>query len=158
MITDCRLTAFVLFVSDIEQSKRFYRDLLGLEIAMDIGVNVGFTNGLALWQKEYALNVIHGTGTPPVKGNDVEIYFETGSIDKAWEIVCSQGVEIVHEPREQPWGQSVFRAYDPDRFIVEFGEPMPAAILRMYREGMTEEEIAKKTTMPAEVVHQILVG
>ena len=158
MIPDCRLTAFVLFVSDIEQSKRFYRDLLGLEIAMDIGVNVGFTNGLALWQKDYALNVIHGTQTPTVKGNDLEVYFETGSLDKAWETVCAQGVEVVHAPREQPWGQRVFRVYDPDRFIVEFGEPMPAAILRMRREGMAEEAIVRKTTMPKEVVHQVLAG
>lgn len=158
MIPDCRLTAFVLFVSDIEQSKRFYRDLLGMEIAMDIGINVGFTNGIALWQKEYALNVIHGKPTMPVKGNDIEIYFETVALDTAWETVCAQGVEVVHEPREQPWGQRVFRVYDPDRFIVEFGEPMPAAILRMHSEGMAEEEIAKKTTMPAEVVHQVLAG
>lgn len=150
--------AFVLFVSDVGRSKQFYRDLLGLEIAMDIGVNVGFTNGLALWQKEYALNVIHGPKTHPVKGNDVEIYFETGSIDRAWEAARLQGVEVVHEPREQPWGQRVFRVYDPDLFIVEFGEPMTAAILRMQREGMIEEEIAKKTTMPAEVVHRILAG
>ena len=158
MIPDCRLTAFVLFVSNIERSKRFYQNLLGLEIEMDIGVNVGFKNGLALWQKDYALNVIHGKQTPPIKGNDIEIYFETGSIEGAWETVCSQGVEVVHEPREQPWGQRVFRIYDPDRFIVEFGEPMQAVILRMRREGMTEEEIAKKTTMPAEIMHQILVA
>ncbi|AGB01674.1 VOC family protein [Methanoregula formicica] len=158
MIPDCRLTAFVLFVSNIERSKRFYQNLLGLEIEMDLGVNVGFRNGLALWQKDFALNVIHGKQTPPVKGNDIEIYFETGSIEDAWETVCSQGVEVVHELREQPWGQRVFRVYDPDRFIVEFGEPMPAVILRMHREGMTEEEIAKKTTMPAEIMHQILVA
>lgn len=158
MRPDCRLTAFVLFVSDIERSKQFYRDLLGLEIGMDIGINVGFTNGLGLWQKDFALNVIHGKKTFPVKGNDIEVYFETGSIDKVWEAVCSQGVEIIHEPREQPWGQKVFRVYDPDRFIVEFGEPMPTAILRMHCEGMTEEEIAKKTTMPAEVVRRVLAG
>ena len=158
MIPDCRLTAFVLFVSDIEQSKRFYRDLLGLEIGMDIGINVGFTNGLALWQKDFALNVIHGKETSSIKGNDIEIYFETGSIEDAWETVRSQGVEVVHELREQPWGQRVFRIYDPDRFVVEFGEPMQVVILRMHREGMTEEEIAKKTTMPAEIVHQIMTG
>ena len=158
MIPDCRLSAFVLFVSNIEQSKRFYQNILGLEIAMDLGINVGFTNGLALWQKDYALNVIHGTKTPPVKGNDVEIYFETGAIDRAWEAARSQGVEVVHEPREQRWGQRVFRVCDPDRFIVEFGEPMPVVILRMQREGMTEEDIVKKTTMPTEIVHQVLAG
>jgi catechol 2,3-dioxygenase-like lactoylglutathione lyase family enzyme len=157
MIPDCRLTAFVLFVSDIERSKRFYRDLLGLEIEMDLGVNVGFRNSLALWQKDFALNVIYGKQTPPVKGNDIEVYFETGSLDKAWETACAQGIAIVHEPREQPWGQRVFRVYDPDRFIVEFGEPMPAAIQRMHREGMTEEEIAKKTTMPAVIIHKVLM-
>ena len=38
-----RLAGFVLLVSDVERSKEFYRDFLGQEIAMDLGINVGRT-------------------------------------------------------------------------------------------------------------------
>lgn len=77
-----RLAGFVLFVSDMERSKRFYQDLFGQEIAMDVGRNVAFTSGLDLWQRDYALTVIHGKTVEPRKGNDVEVYFETEQIDE----------------------------------------------------------------------------
>jgi hypothetical protein len=33
-------------------------------------------------------------------------------------------VELIHPILQQAWGQRVFRFYDPDRHIVEIGEPM----------------------------------
>lgn len=122
---------------------------------MDLGLNVGFKNGLALWQRDYGLNVIFGKKTAPRKGNDVEIYFETENIGGAWDQVRMQEIEIVHELGEQPWGQRVFRVYDPDRFIVEFAEPLGAVVQRMHDGGMTDDEIAEKTTLPVTVVQQM---
>jgi predicted enzyme related to lactoylglutathione lyase len=152
-----RLASFVLLVSDMELSKKFYRDFLGQEIAMDIGKNVGFTSGLALWQKDYALNVIHGSEVRPQKGNDVELYFETRDIEEAWEKVKYGNIPVLHEPREQPWCQRVFRIYDPDRFVVEIAEPMDAVVVRLHCAGLSEEDIMKKTFMPADIVRQMLV-
>lgn len=40
-----KLSSFVLFVNDVSVSKKFYQDLLSQEIAMDLGVNVGFKAG-----------------------------------------------------------------------------------------------------------------
>lgn len=151
-----RLAGFVLLVSDMERSKSFYMDFLGQEIAMDVGLNVGFTSGLALWQRDYALTVIHGDGVEPWKGNDVEVYFETEQVDEAWKMIRDQEIAIVHELREQPWCQRVFRVYDPDRFIVEVAEPMDAVVRRLQQAGHSEEEIVQKTTMPAEIVRAIL--
>ena len=138
-----KLTSFVLLVSDMETSKEFYRDLLGQEIAMDVGLNVGFTSGLGLWQKDYALNVIHGEKIQPRKGNDVEVYFETGEIDMAWEMVREHNIPIIHEIREQPWCQRVFRISDPDGFIVEIAEPMDAVVRRLHATGLSESEIIR---------------
>lgn len=156
MTAGYQLTAFVLFVKDMDVSKKFYTEVLGLEIAMDLGINVGFKNGLALWQRDYALNVIHGTKTRPKKGNDLEVYFEYEMIDQAYAAVKSSGAEMVHEIREQPWGQRVFRFYDPDNFVIEIGEPMGALVRRLNSEGLGEEEIAGKTTLPRETVRAFL--
>jgi len=152
-----RLAGFVLLVSDVERSKEFYRDFLGQEIAMDLGINVGFASGLALWQDDYARNVIFGAPVESRKGNDVEVYFETEDIDGAWDAVRDRrAADVIHELREQPWCQRGFRIYDPDRFIVEIAEPMDAVVRRLHKAGLSEEEITKKTTLPVEIVRLML--
>jgi len=156
MPPEFRLTSFVLLVNDVEKSKAFYRDLLKQEILMDIGINVGFAGGLALWQRDYAINVIHGPGVQPRKGNDVEVYFETPDISEAWETVRSLDIPVIHELREQPWCQRVFRIYDPDQFVVEIAEPMEAVVRRLNKDGLSEEEIVKRSFMPAAMVRRIL--
>jgi len=151
-----RLASFVLLVQDVSVSKKFYMDLFSQEIAMDLGINVGFTSGLALWQKDYAENVMFGQGAQPRSGTGFEIYFETENVEEAWKRIQEQGIEVVHGLREQPWGQQVFRIYDPDRFVVEVAEPMDAVVRRMHREGIPDTGIAEKTTMPLEIIRQIL--
>jgi hypothetical protein len=61
----------------------------------------------------------------------------------------------VHPVVEQPWGQRVFRVYDPDGHVVEIGEPMDAVIRRFLEQGMTVEEAAPRTSMPLEIVRAI---
>jgi predicted enzyme related to lactoylglutathione lyase len=156
MTAEYKLTAFVLFVKDMEASRKFYETVLLQEVAMDLGLNVGYKSGLALWQQDYALNVIHGRKVTPKKGNNFEVYFESEKIDEAYASVQSSGAALVHEIREQPWGQRVFRCHDPDGFVIEIGEPMDALVRRLNREGMTGEEIVIKTTLPAEIVQAIL--
>jgi len=151
-----KLASFVLLVQDVSVSKKFYADLFSQEIALDLGVNVGFKSGLALWQKAYAKNVIFGPDAPARPGTECEIYFETENPEAVLEKVREAGAGIIHGIREQPWGQRVFRAYDPDRFIVEVAEPMDAVIKRMHRDGISDDGIAQKTTMPVGIVRQIL--
>ncbi len=150
------LTAFVLMVKDMAVSRRFYETVLKQEVVMDLGVNVGYKSGLALWQQDYALNVIHGKKTEPKNGNTFEIYFESADIDEMYSAVRSYGLDFVHEIREQPWGQRVFRFFDPDHFVIEIGEPVDALVRRLSRDGMTISEIVKKTTMPEDVVRAML--
>jgi catechol 2,3-dioxygenase-like lactoylglutathione lyase family enzyme len=49
----------VMFVQDIAASRRFYEDLLGQEVDMDFGPNVGFKGGFALWQVDHAFQMIY---------------------------------------------------------------------------------------------------
>ena len=47
---DLKTCSTALFVKDIETSKKFYIDLLGLSIDLDFGKNVIFKNGFAIWE------------------------------------------------------------------------------------------------------------
>ena len=47
---DLKTCSTALFVKDIETSKKFYIDLLGMSIDLDFGKNVIFKNGFAIWE------------------------------------------------------------------------------------------------------------
>lgn len=66
------------------------------------------------------------------------------------------GIEFVHPMREQPWGQCVVRVYDPDRHTVEVSEPIPVFVARFLNQGMSAEQAAERTSIPPEVVQQIV--
>ena len=74
-----KLKNILFVVSDIEQSKAFYKELFGLEVVLDFGENVILTEGLVLqekklWEKFIKKDVCIG-------GNDAELYFEENDID-----------------------------------------------------------------------------
>jgi catechol 2,3-dioxygenase-like lactoylglutathione lyase family enzyme len=151
----------VIFVKDIEASRHFYQDLLGQEVLMDHGPNVGFVGGLAIWQVDHVYEIIFERA-PDEAGQlgrkNFELYFEADDMDAVWARLAEAGLQLVHPLREQPWGQRVFRLYDPDGHIVELGETMPVVVLRFLGQGMSVEEIAARMSMPVEVVQQIAQG
>jgi catechol 2,3-dioxygenase-like lactoylglutathione lyase family enzyme len=148
----------VLLVEDIERSKRFYGGVLGQKVVMDFGRNVGFEGGLAIWERAYALNLMFQGKTEGVKigGNNAEIYFETGDVDALYKRLTGEGVQVIHPIVEQPWGQRVFRIYDPDGHIIEFAESMASVVLRLAKNGFTPEEINKKSLMPLAFIKTVL--
>jgi catechol 2,3-dioxygenase-like lactoylglutathione lyase family enzyme len=152
---ELKLISSVLFVKDIQVSRRFYETVLGQKVLMDHGPNVGFEGGFALWQVEHAHQMVFGS--PKTVGNaNLELYFETDHLDDALVVLNAQNVKLIHPLVEQPWGQRVVRFYDPDEHIVEIGEPMPAVIFRLAGEGLSAAQIAARTSMPEEIVKQIL--
>lgn len=79
----------------------------------------------------------------------------TDDMDEAIARVSRSGARFVHPLVEQPWGQRVFRIYDPDGHVVEIGEPMDVVIRRFLKQGMTIEEVAPRTSMPLEIVKAV---
>jgi catechol 2,3-dioxygenase-like lactoylglutathione lyase family enzyme len=126
------------FVTDIERSKRFYRDMLGLEIIADHGNFVQFVGGFALHEGVSLLTATYGAEatlnmrrveqeTEPIGfgRNNLVLYFELddeGSLDAAFARLQDR-VDLIHPLRREPWGGRVFRFRDPDGHIIEVGEP-----------------------------------
>lgn len=143
----------VLLVEDVEKSKHFYNSILGQKIVMDFGRNVGFEGGLAIWERDYALNLIFHEKAHGIKvgANNVEIYFETENLDELYKRLVEE-IRVIHSIQEHPWGQRAFRIYDPDNHILEFAESMESVVLRLNMQGLSLEEIAKKSMMPMEFI------
>lgn len=113
------------FVRDIETSKNFYASTLGLSVVEDHGNFVMFENGFAIHDGADLFRSVFGTDDPG--GTDygrknLVLYFEDADLDKTFNRI-SPRVELIHAIRKEPWGQRVFRFYDPDQHVVEVGEP-----------------------------------
>lgn len=159
-----RLESAVMLVADMATARHFYEDVLEQHVALDLGVNVAYEGGFALWQRDHAHAIMQGkhaesAAVPPAPSgavsDDHELYFETDDLDAVWERLSTAGVRVLHPLVEQPWGQRVCRVYDPDGHIVEVGEPMSAVVRRLLDQGLSVAEVAERAAMPIDIVRQI---
>lgn len=137
--------AIILVVEDVLKSRTLYEDLLGCKVEADFGIyNVGFEGGFALYQKALFTELISQNDIA-ARAHNLAVYFEFGDIVAVRDKVVANGFELVHDMKEQPWGQRVLRFYDYDNHIVEIGEDMDQVLLNMQQAGMSESDIAQKT-------------
>ena len=144
----------LLVVSDMEKSKKFYKDVLNLRVIMDFGANVTLTGGLCLQTKETWMGFIDAKEEDIIfGGNNAEIYFEEDDFDAfAEKLKGIDDIDYVHPVIEHRWGQRVVRFYDPDRHIIEVGENMKFVCRRFLDRGMTEEEVAVRMDVPLKFI------
>ncbi len=153
---DLKLKSWVIFVSDIQKMTKFYSETLGLEIEMDFGPNVGFTNGLALWQvQENHLLNSQDLVQARNKGS-FEIYFEYDDIPALISRLKQDGVIFAHELHEETWGQYTTRFFDPEENLIEVGEPLSSLVKRLQAKGMNPGSITSKTSIPEIEVKRLL--
>ena len=117
----------VAFVKDIEVSKRFYTDILGLKIVEEHDVYILFEMHFAIHQAKALEITIFGKESPnalqPQGKNNMLFYFEVDDLDEFFSRINGQ-IDLIHPIIRQQWGQRVFRFRDPDGHIIEIGEPM----------------------------------
>ena len=72
----------LLAVRDMERSKAFYREVLGLHVVMDFGANVTLTGGLCLQTLDTWAGFL-GKAAEEIRfgGDDSEVYFEEDDFD-----------------------------------------------------------------------------
>ncbi|WP_406656388.1 VOC family protein [Methanolobus sp. ZRKC2] len=148
-----RFVCSLIVVNDIETSRDFYENLLGQKVEYDHGENVVFEGGFAIHLKEHYKSLLGQEHSRILKkSNNFDLYFETDDIGGIFHKLKDTGVDLIHDIREQPWGQRVTRFYDPDHHIVEVGETMESVVLRYHDSGMSIEEISDRTFMPGKFV------
>lgn len=150
--------ASLYVVKDKEVTVDFYKELFGLKVIQDFGTNFTLTGGLSFqthnsW-KEFidrdSQDICYG-------GNDAEIYMETENLDEFVDKFNQRkDIKVVHGLKVHEWGQRGIRFYDPDLHIIEVSETMPSFCKRFQNQGMTNEDISKKTGLSVKMVERML--
>ena len=148
----------LIVVSDMENSKLFYYEVLGLEVNVDFGANVTLTGGIALQTKDNWLTFIHKKESEIVFGGNVaELYFEEDDFDGfILKINDIADINYVHPIVEHSWGQRVVRFYDPDKHIIEVGENIIMVVRRFLNSSLSIEETSIRMDVPVDYVKSCL--
>ena len=112
-----------LFVSDLNRSVNFYRNILEIEPAFQQGKMAGFNvNHVQL--------LLHADGdvarVPPgaSRGSGTAFHFDVKDIDKHWEHLNKLNIPLHEKPADQPYGMREFAVKDPDGYEIEFVQPL----------------------------------
>ena len=150
-----KYTSTLIAVADMEKSKQFYHDVLGLEVVADFGDNVTLDGGIAL-QTMNTWKTFIRTDNLVLPNNAGELYFEEEDMDTFCNHLKKFDICYVHPLFEHRWGQRVVRFYDPDRHIIEVGEKLDAVILRFMEQGLSAKEMAARMDIPFDFVKACL--
>ena len=121
----------ILYVSDLNQSLIFYRDLLGLPVIMQQGTYIEFKTGVTILSINTREDVkeITGLSVPDkkVSSQTFELGFVVEDVTLTIDFLRQKGVTILKEPVVKPWGQTVAYVEDPDgHFMNYIGTKVPS--------------------------------
>ena len=124
MEVQMKLKNILIVTEDVERSKKFYKDLFGLEVVSDNDGNVILTEGLVLQDKNIWKSFLDRKIIP--ENNASELYFEEKNIEAFAEKLDAYEIPVtwLHRLMHHSWGQTVIRFYDPDGNLIEVGTPM----------------------------------
>ena len=137
--------------------KVFYQEILKQEIKVDFGNCVGFKNGISLWKltEEYTIAKKLGKTYDSSGNKNLEICFETDHFEKVVSSIRKYNLKYLHKTIEERWGQKTIRFYDPENNLVEIGETIPCFVKRFRNQGMSAEEVSKRTSVSIQMVNEI---
>jgi len=111
---------FCLVIDDYEAAARLYRDVLGLEVLLDLDEQGG--RGVILKVPEASLELVdpvHGAMVDEIEvgrslGERVRIAVRVDDLEEASRAVADAGAEALADPVDTPWGDrnQRFRARD----------------------------------------------
>lgn len=127
---DARLVTVVLEVADLDRATALYRDGFGLDLNVSDHEGAGhreddrwisgrhaattWTDGAFLHFALYESKGEHTSGA--------QVSFRVDDIERAHTAAVAAGAEVVHGPRQEPWGRSA-RYRDADNNVVELTQP-----------------------------------
>ena len=141
----------LIAVSDMDKSKQFYHDVLGVRVLDDFGTNVVLEGGVFLQTLETWKGFIRKEQVD-LPNYASELYFEESNMDAFLEHLKSFDISYIHEPLVHSWGQRAVRFYDPDQHIIEVAEEIVMVVKRFIDDGLSVEQTAARMDVPVEYV------
>ncbi|MDE0596237.1 MAG: VOC family protein [Akkermansiaceae bacterium] len=126
LLSVCAIDHVAVIAKDLEASRHFYEDLLGMEPVPRPDFPF---RGLWFQAGTTQIHVIHKSteagpagmpdfqGTLPSRGT--HIAFELESCEVAAAKLINAGIKIVAGPQRRPDGPHQLYIYDPDRYLIE---------------------------------------
>ena len=109
------LAGIAEIVDDLEAAVSFYRDDLGLEVDDSVSadyasVKVPGVIHFGLWSRAAAAEATYGDRTAVDRVTPgLTIEFEVDDVSAASQTLESRGIQLLHGPKAEPWGQTTAR-------------------------------------------------
>lgn len=118
-----------LTCKDINASLRFYRDVLGFEVAQTFERDGALAGAIVnSGHIRFVLNQDDGKlGWERVKGQGFYLQINVASaadVDAAAERIKASGATLLNEPADRPWGARMFQFLDLDGFKLGVSTPL----------------------------------
>jgi catechol 2,3-dioxygenase-like lactoylglutathione lyase family enzyme len=120
----------VLAVPDVNETVAFYRDKLGFHVDFVHGDPPAHARVCA--DPTYSSPTVHIRFEPLEPGvspnPSVYLFLHVGKgLDRLFGLYQDRGVEVVQEPKDQPWGLRQFVIRDCNGYLISFSAEAPAA-------------------------------
>ena len=112
--------------TDLERSRAFYRDVLGLAIYREFG-RPWSQRGTVFFLGGGFLEVSGHSDRPFPKGS-MQLWLQVEDVEAAHRELAERGATVLREPRKEPWGLIEMWIADPDGVeicVVEVPEDHP---------------------------------
>jgi len=120
--------AIILFVEDLQKSKFFYHELLGLDVQFEDAESVGFKIrelAFIVLQVDRARVQLQGQPTAtPGAGATAFLTTFTDDVDALHADLVKRSLHFFQQPTDQPWGVRTAYFKDPDGHVWEIAQPI----------------------------------
>jgi catechol 2,3-dioxygenase-like lactoylglutathione lyase family enzyme len=127
--TSASIGAITLFTEDLDCSKRFYADALGLPLVFedDNSAVFKFENTVINLLKIPAAHELiePGTVAGPDAGSRFQLTVGVDDVDATCAELARRGVELLNGPMNRPWGIRTASFTDPAGHIWEIAQDLP---------------------------------
>lgn len=100
-----------IYSNDIEKSKQFYTEFLGMDLAMDMDWILTFASKN---NNTAQISIFRNDKNKPLDNSAIFLSIEVSDIDKWYEEAKKQKVEIVYPITNENWGVRRFFIKDPN--------------------------------------------
>ena len=117
------IAAITLFVEDLAEAKRFYREVFGLPVTFEDASSAVFTFGdtmVNLPDTGAARELIEPAAVAAQQaGSRLQLTIEVEDVDAMCAELTSRGVQLLNGPMDRPWGIRTASFRDPGGHIWE---------------------------------------